>query len=212
MTAAKPIPQTDSKLALILAAETVFARDGIDSASLREIAAEAGQRNHHAVQYHFGSREGLVQAVFDYRMEQMEPARSAMLTAARENGQLNDTRTIVEAIFLPQLELIDAYGDHSYAAFLSDYLVRYPSANFGGFGSRLPPHLVQTLDLLRRKMAHLSDAAAQRRLITTCFMFLNILVTHTRGSIDGEEEFKVSLADTVNLIVAAIEAPYPAGD
>ncbi|WP_254657245.1 hypothetical protein [Sphingobium fuliginis] len=29
---------------------------------MREIAAQAGQGNHAAVQYHFGSREGLVRA------------------------------------------------------------------------------------------------------------------------------------------------------
>jgi len=62
-----PLPDAP-KVALILAAELLFARDGIEGASLREIAAQAGQRNHHAVQYHFGSRDTLVQAVFDYRM------------------------------------------------------------------------------------------------------------------------------------------------
>lgn len=210
MTEATARAQNDSKLALILAAETAFARDGIDSASLREIAAAAGQRNHHAVQYHFGSRQELVQAVFDYRMEQMEPARAAMLATATAAGKLDDTRTIVEAIFLPQIELIDAYGDHSYAAFLSEYLVRYPSSRYGAFGYQLPPHLVRSLDLLRAKLASLPDAAAQRRLITACFMFLNILATYTRERIDGEEDFAVALKDTINQIVAAIEAPYNA--
>src|SRR5579864_699819 len=80
--------QTDPKLALILAAETVFARQGIERASLREIAANAGQRNHHAVQYHFGSRQALVQAVFDHRMAQMEQSRAALLTAADADGAL----------------------------------------------------------------------------------------------------------------------------
>ena len=118
-------PPDAPKVALILAAEVIFARDGIDSASLREIAALAGQRNHHAVQYHFGSRDALIQAVFDYRMEQMEAGRGTMLDAAQAEGKLGDLRTIVNIIFMPQIELIDAYGDHSYAAFLSAYLLRY---------------------------------------------------------------------------------------
>jgi AcrR family transcriptional regulator len=199
------------KIALILAAEIVFARDGIDGASLREIAARSGQRNHHAVQYHFGSRESLVQAVFDYRMDQMEPARAAMLEAARQAGRTGMTRAIVESIFLPQIELIDAHGDNSYAAFLSAYLLRYQGSRFGQFGDRIAPHLGQILQLLRERLADLPEAAAQRRLITACFMFLNILVIHTRDDNFGTESFEVALGDTLDQMVLTLEAPYFAG-
>jgi AcrR family transcriptional regulator len=199
------------KIALILAAEIVFARDGIDGASLREIAARSGQRNHHAVQYHFGSRESLVQAVFDYRMDQMEPARGAMLEAARQAGRTGKTRAIVESIFLPQIELIDAHGDNSYAAFLSAYLLRYQGSRFGQFGDRIAPHLGQILQLLRERLADLPEAAAQRRLITACFMFLNILVIHTRDDNFGTESFEVALGDTLDQMVLTLEAPYFAG-
>jgi AcrR family transcriptional regulator len=195
------------KVALILAAEVAFARDGIDGASLREIAAKAGQRNHHAVQYHFSSREALVQAVFDYRMDQMEPARGAMLAAARSGS----TRAIAEAIFLPQIELIDQYGDNSYAAFLSAYLLRFQSNRFGEFGDRVAPHLGEILQLLRERLSALPEAAAQRRLVTACFMFLNILVVHTRDDNFGTESFADAVGDTLDQIVLALEAPYFAG-
>jgi AcrR family transcriptional regulator len=196
------------KVALILAAEVAFARDGIDGASLREIAARAGQRNHHAVQYHFGSRQALVQAVFDYRMDQMETARGAMLEAARRSGQTVTTRAIAEAIFLPQIDLIDVHGDNSYAAFLSAYLLRYQGRRFGEFGERIAPHLGEVLRLLRAQMADLPEAAAQRRLVTACFMFLNILVMHTRGGNAGAESFEAALGDTLEQIVLTIDAPY----
>lgn len=208
-------PQPDaSKVALILAAEVVFARDGIDGASLREIASLAGQRNHHAAQYHFGSRDALVQAVFDYRMDQMEDARGAMLDAAKAGGRLGDMRSIAEIIFQPQIELIDAQGDHSYAAFLSAYLLRYQASRFGQFGGgRTAPNLARTLHLLRQCLAPLPEAVAQRRLVTACFMFLNILAIHTRGNGktgDGgdAEPFDTAVADTLEQIVAALSAPY----
>lgn len=202
----------DPKIALILAAEVAFARDGIDGASLREIAAKAGQRNHHAVQYHFGSREALVQAVFDYRMDQMEPARGAMLTAALQADRTGATRAIAEAIFLPQIELIDEYGDNSYAAFLSEYLLRYQGRRFGDFGERIAPHLGQILQLLRERMVSLPEAAAQRRLVTACFMFLNILIIYTRGGNSGAETFDAALRDTLDQIVLTLEAPYSGSD
>jgi AcrR family transcriptional regulator len=55
---------SESQIKIILAAEKLFAQTSIDSASLREIAVKAHLRNHFAVQYHFGSREALVHAVF----------------------------------------------------------------------------------------------------------------------------------------------------
>lgn len=196
------------KVALILAAEIAFARDGIDGASLREIAARSGQRNHHAVQYHFGTREALVQAVFDYRMDQMEVTRGAILEASRKAGQIETTRASVEAIFLPQIELIDEYGDNSYAAFLNQYLLRYQGRRFGEFGERELPHLSEALHLLRDRMPDLPEPAAQRRLITACFMFLNILIIHMRASQPAGESFEVALADTLDQIVLSMEAPY----
>ncbi len=197
------------KLALILAAEVLFARSGIDGASLREIAALAGQRNHHAVQYHFGSRDALVQAVFDYRMHQMDDARGAMLAAAEQRGAVGDLRTIAEIVFIPQIDLIDAHGDHSYAAFLSAYLLRHQASRFGQFGGgRAAPNLDLTLRMLRQCLGALPEAVAQRRLVTACFMFLNILVIHTRGAPDAGEPFDTAVRDTLDQIVAALAAPY----
>ena len=195
-------------MALILAGELLIARNGIEGASLREIAAQAGQRNHHAVQYHFGSRESLVQAIFDYRMDQMEATRGAMLAAAEASGTLSDLRTIADIIYRPQIELIDEFGDYSYAGFLSAYLLRYQGSRFGQFGDRVAPNLARTLGLLRARLADLPETVAQRRLVTASFMFLNILVIHTRDESDDGERFEDAVEDTLGQIVAALSAPF----
>ncbi len=205
-TAAIPASQ-GAKVALILAAEMLIARSGIEGASLREIAAQAGQKNHHAVQYHFGSRDSLVQAIFDYRMDQMEATRGAMLAAAEAAGTLSDLRTIADIVYRPQIELIDGFGDYSYAGFLSAYLLRYQGSRFGQFGERVAPNLARTLALLRACLGDLPEAVAQRRLVTASFMFLNILVIHTRDVSDDGERFEDAVSDTLGQIVAALGAP-----
>jgi len=197
-----------AKVALILAAEVLIARSGIEGASLREIAAQAGQRNHHAVQYHFGSRDSLVQAIFDYRMDQMEATRGTMLAAAEASGTLSNLRTIADIIYRPQIELIDEHGDYSYAGFLSAYLLRYRGSRFGQFGERVAPNLARTLALLRACLGNLPEAVAQRRLVTASFMFLNILVMHMRDDTDEGECFEDAVADTLGQIVAALAAPF----
>lgn len=203
----------DAKTNIVLVAERLFAECGINGKSLREIAAAAGQRNHYAVQYHFGSREGLVQAIFDHRMLEMEPIRRRMLAQARLQGRLGDIRALVEIIYLPQLELRDEDGRHSYAGFLAQYLQRARSQHFGEFSSKTPPELATTLSLLRKRVDHLPEAVAQRRLIAASFMFVHILVHHGDpewSNRDGER-FESAVADTLDQIARCLLAPLPSG-
>ncbi|WP_336972565.1 TetR/AcrR family transcriptional regulator [Sphingobium aromaticiconvertens] len=198
----------DGKTRLILAGEQLFAKNGINGASMREIATKAGQGNHAAVQYHFGSREGLVRAIFDYRMDQMETARGAMLHLARIGDRLKDARTILEIILLPQLDLQDADGNHSYASFLSQYLLQSRSPEFGDFGGSEPPNLTLALRLMRERVDYLPPYVAQRRLISVSLMFLNILMRHhgTDESAFGES-FQDALEDTMEQIVDGMCMP-----
>ncbi|WP_109807549.1 TetR family transcriptional regulator [Sphingosinithalassobacter portus] len=101
--------------ALINAAERIFAREGIETASLRAIATAAGSANNYAVQYHFGDREGLVEALFESRLAEVE-ARRAILRAAMPEPA--DCRALLDLIMRPLIEQTDAEGRHSYAAFL----------------------------------------------------------------------------------------------
>lgn len=198
----------DGKTRLILAGEQLFAQNGINGASMREIATKAGQGNHAAVQYHFGSREGLVRGIFDYRMEQMEAERGAMLERARATGSLKDARTILEIILLPQLGLHDADGNHSYASFLSQYLLQSRSPEFGDFSGSEPPHLTQALQLMRQRVDYLPPCVAQRRLISVSLMFLNILMRH-HGTDEAAfgESFPDALEDTMEQIVGSMCMP-----
>ncbi|MFI8325997.1 TetR/AcrR family transcriptional regulator [Streptomyces sp. NPDC085529] len=63
-------PETRAKL--IHAAEELFAAQGVDGAQLRDITRLAGQANPSAVQYHFGSRAGLLDAVMAGRLARTE--------------------------------------------------------------------------------------------------------------------------------------------
>ena len=198
----------DGKTRLILAGEQLFAKNGINGASMREIATKAGQGNHAAVQYHFGSREGLVRAIFDFRMEQMEEARGAMLHRARICGRPQDARPVLEIFLLPQLDLQDTDGNHSYASFLSQYLLQSRSPEFGDFSGSEPPNLTQALQLLRQRVDYLPPYVAQRRLISISLMFLNILMRH-HGTDEAAfgESFAEALEDTMEQIVGGMCMP-----
>lgn len=209
------VASRDARTQLILAGEQMFATGGINGVSMREIAIRARQGNHAAVQYHFGSREGLVSAIFDFRMEQMEQVRGAMLVRAEEHGRLNDARTILEIIFLPQLDLEGTDGNRSYARFLSQYLLQSKSPEFGNFGGLEPLNLSRALQLLRERVSYLPPHVAQRRLISVSLMFLNVLARHHDADEKVfEESFGQALEDTMEQIVIVMCMPLrlsPAG-
>ncbi|RAJ47014.1 TetR family transcriptional regulator [Kitasatospora sp. SolWspMP-SS2h] len=64
---------------LIRSAERAFAARGVHGAQLREVVRGAGQANPSAVQYHFGSREGLLDAVMAERQRRTERALAERL-------------------------------------------------------------------------------------------------------------------------------------
>ncbi|MFD5324441.1 TetR/AcrR family transcriptional regulator [Streptomyces sp. NPDC127092] len=84
-------PETREKL--IRAAEEVFAAQGVDGAQLRDVVALAGQGNPSAVQYHFGSRAGLLDAVMAGRQLRTEQVLAPLLDAAAD-----DTHALVAAL------------------------------------------------------------------------------------------------------------------
>ncbi|MFC9751639.1 TetR/AcrR family transcriptional regulator [Streptomyces sp. NPDC056921] len=70
---------------LIRAAEEVFAAQGTDGAQLRDIVRLAGQNNPSAVQYHFGSRAGLLDAVMAGRQARTEQVLAPLLDELDED-------------------------------------------------------------------------------------------------------------------------------
>ncbi|WP_225803813.1 TetR/AcrR family transcriptional regulator [Streptomyces sp. NK15101] len=76
-------PETREKL--IRAAEELFAAQGVDGAQLRDVVALAGQANPSAVQYHFGSRAGLLDSVMAGRQTRTEQVLAPLLGDAGDD-------------------------------------------------------------------------------------------------------------------------------
>ncbi|HEX6929467.1 MAG TPA: TetR/AcrR family transcriptional regulator [Gammaproteobacteria bacterium] len=90
---------------ILATAERLFAEAGIGATSLRAITAAAGV-NLAAVNYHFGSKDALVEAVYRRHLEPLNRARLDKLeqleTAA--NGRALDVETVVRAFVEPLVE------------------------------------------------------------------------------------------------------------
>src|SRR5215470_7799735 len=87
---------------LMDAAESLFAERGIQAASLRAITEQAGA-NLAAVHYHFGSKQGLVRAVFSRRLNPLNAERLRRLTQIEEAG--GGLEEVLHAFLVPALDM-----------------------------------------------------------------------------------------------------------
>lgn len=102
--------QSDTKSRILDAAEQLFSRQGYHGTSLRAITAEAGV-NLAAVNYHFGAKEALLEAVFERRLVPLNRARRQKLQAvtdkASAGGRSPGVRETLNAFIEPTLALRD---------------------------------------------------------------------------------------------------------
>ena len=102
-----PEAQAETKQAVFLTAERLFALRGLQNVSLRDITAEAGV-NLAAVNYHFGSKDALLYEIFRKRTGEFSRERARMLDEAKSrHGGRPPVREILEALFAPSVRWSD---------------------------------------------------------------------------------------------------------
>ena len=118
------------------AAEELFAQHGFTGTSLRQVTSRADV-NIAAVNYHFGSKENLVNEVFRRRMDEMSAQRlEALAAAVREHpGELEP---ILAAFVEPALAMAQDRHNGAFARMIArayaeknDALRRFLSEHYG---------------------------------------------------------------------------------
>ena len=117
--ASKSAPETRSRI--LDAAEVLFVEHGLEATSMRMITGRAGV-NLAAVNYHFGTKDALIQEVFRRRLTELNRQRLAVLDrleAEAEGAPLKPSR-IVDAFFGTALQLAadTEHGGHTFMRLL----------------------------------------------------------------------------------------------
>jgi AcrR family transcriptional regulator len=116
----------DTKLQILRTAERLYAERGLGQVSLREISAAANQRNHSAVQYHFGDEQGLLNALMRRHSEPTHERWQETLNLMELSGppSLEALVTLLVQPILAKIE--DEDGGPAYLALCNQLLV-HPS-------------------------------------------------------------------------------------
>jgi AcrR family transcriptional regulator len=89
-----------TKARILTAAEQLLADKGVENVSLAEINRKAGQKNSSALQYHFGGKKALIEAILHRHLLAIHADRNAMLDEL-ERATAVSLRDVAEAIVIP---------------------------------------------------------------------------------------------------------------
>ena len=96
---------TDTQEQILNVAERLFAENGFAGTSLRSVIREADV-NLSAVNYHFGSKEGLFRAVIARTAQPIVRGELAKLQQQQQKSQCLSVEAILEALLTPALEVV----------------------------------------------------------------------------------------------------------
>jgi AcrR family transcriptional regulator len=192
-----------SRNALLDAAERLVADRGVDI-PLRDVAVAAGQRNNSAVQYHFDSRDGLIEAVLARRLVTLEARRGEMLADLEADGGEGDVPALVRVLVEPMLLVPYEEGATHFARFVDR--VRHLDV-FRAKGPSDPSWPVTGCVLARlREALPFSGQALARRIENLVVVLFSLVAEEERRRFDDDEE-PTPVDETVATVTAMLLAP-----
>lgn len=204
----------ETRLALICAAERLFAEQGLQRTSLRQINQEAGQRNESAVHYHFGSREAVIAEILNLRTKPVNEERLRMLEAARAAaaGAPLSSLALAEIFVLPLARSIAAApGGNHYVRFLTQLYLDHTSWKRFSRGAH-DTALVQGLTELARSKPYLPRPVLNQRFMAATGVLNQMLaiveaVMQAKRQREAALEAEVRVANIIDVVVAIFDAP-----
>src|SRR5215468_3731253 len=207
-----------TKTRILDAAERLFVEHGFEATSLRQLTSSAGV-NLAAVNYHFGSKEELFQAVLTRRLDPMNQERLDLLTALERKAAPAPVPCdrILGAMFVPALKLArnPALGGNNFLRLLgrayadpAPFIRQFLSDQYAVMIARFKAAFARALPQLPKKeltwRLHFIMGALSYTLAGTDT--LKLIAALSPGEADNDELLLRRLAP---FLIAGLRAPLP---
>jgi AcrR family transcriptional regulator len=193
---------------ILLTAERLFAERGIEATPLRDIGVAADQRNHFAVQYHFGDREQLVRAIAEFRAESLMAIQNDFVAGMVAEGRVPEVIDLVRSFVAGLATNLDE-SSH-FLPFISRYIIE--RGGYAGLDDAVPSSSIATIrSILRRLLPEHTEALLDERweiLFTSAVHTLaRYQVAMRADALHSPLDFLID--DLVVALTALLEAPPP---
>lgn len=166
----RPLKAKVGASGLIAIAENLFAKDGLDVVSMRNVAASAGLSNPASVQYHFGNREELIRAIWRKRLPEIDRRRAQLFAALPKEGEQADIETLFECAHRPFLD-----GFETFSQFIAHVLRSRHHLKIRAEFNNLSPVSIQILTRIRKQLPHIDEDVFIFRMITGTLIVLDAI-------------------------------------
>lgn len=192
-----------ARTALLASAERLFALEGIDVVSDRRIAQEAGQANHSAVRYHFGGRDGLLDALFARHLGDLEPHRRELLAASED--LMGDVRALIG----PNIRASAQAGTPSWRARFIQVAMATPATRARvTAASDEAPSAVDAYRSIVHRLAHLDPVIVRARTqVMMHIAFTTFAEIEARKEASGVADWDAAEGFLLDAICGMLQAP-----
>lgn len=180
-----PRDATVTRSRLLRAGERRFARDGVGGARLSDVVRDAGQANDSAVGYHFGSRQGLLDAIVAKHVTAMD-ARRAL--PPRSDG----LHILVEAIVVPTAELLATDDGRDFLRIM-EQLADWSGVGSGRQAAALRGTVIGTqLEAVTRRLGERIGLPLSRERVSLLVTFLTGALAARARSVESGQRQRMS--------------------
>ncbi|WP_372798459.1 TetR/AcrR family transcriptional regulator [Litorivivens sp.] len=206
-----------TRQAIVRAAENLYAKHGVEGVSLNTITRAARQSNRNAIQYHFGGKNGLLQAIFDKHAPGVAQRRAALIDELAADDHSTEA-IIASAMVQPLIEkLEDADGGEAYIHISAELI----TTNTLGYQApeKHPLQLARESKIAAftaRHLSALSPAIVEQRIVHMNILAYHGVSEHARlrastqyASFSADTKFMASnLIDSIMAVLSATPSSH----
>ena len=172
---------TDTRDKLITVALSLFADQGVFRVPLRTVIERAGQKNTSALHYHFGGRDGLLQAIIERHDASIEAERAEMLAEITNRQATGDVSAVVRAVVVPFARKLETSEGREYLRVIAQLSDLFDS--WGQPAERTPAQAHAAFTLLADSLSEFGPDLRRERVTTFLMLVADALAL--RAAADG---------------------------